>query len=142
MAKVEVRIRQAQAADFPHIHRAWLESFAAQGFARGTRPTVYRDRQHKLIRHIVEQPTVHALVVCPPDDDFTILAWGVFEAPNTVHYVFVKEAFRRLGLASDLLKTVTSDFRYTHRTIDAEKFLRATPYRTSYDPYSAFRMAA
>lgn len=139
MAKVEVKVRQARADDFPHIYTSWLAAYQNEGFARGVRPSVYRDRQNRLIRDIIEnRDTTHILVACPPDDDLTILAWAVYEVPNTVHFVFTKPAFRRLGLAAELLKAVTNDFLFTHRTVDFDRFSRAMKYRAAYDPYSAF----
>jgi GNAT superfamily N-acetyltransferase len=64
-----------------------------------------------------------ALVTCAADDPDQILGFLVHEGP-VVHYLYVKELFRRKGLATALLDSaqIPPVFFYTHRTDDAVLF--------------------
>jgi len=49
------------------------------------------------------------LVACPPERPEQILGWCCFRPPATVHYVYVKPYYRRMGLATRLLRGALGD---------------------------------
>lgn len=137
MARIQFQVRQARESDLAFIYNTWLDSYVESRLARTLKPTIYRDRQRRLINNILSRPTVHALVASPPGDDLTVLAWAVVEAPDVAHYVFTKRTFRRFGLARELLSTFDGTFRYSHKTDNGDLLCRAFK-RTVYDFYAAF----
>lgn len=139
-AKIPVKVRQMCEDDLALICRSWVDSYADSRLARTMKPTVYRDRQLRLVRAILARPTTHAIVATPPDDDLVILAWAVLEAPDVVHYVFTKRQFRRFGLAGELLKALDGTFKHSHKTDDGDKLGRSFR-RPTYDFYAAFKGA-
>ena len=136
-AKVQIEVRQASDNDLAFIYNTWLDSYIESRLARTMKPTIYRDRQRKLINNILARPTVHTIVASPPDDDLTVLAWAVVESPDIAHYVFTKKNFRRFGLARTLLGTFDGTFRYSHKTDDGDRLCRSFK-RVVYDFYAAF----
>lgn len=140
MAKVPVQVRQANEADLALVYKSWIDTYGDSRLARTMKPTIYRDRQRRLIRSILSRPTVHVLVATPTDDDLTILAWAALEAPDVVHYVFTKREFRRFGLARELLTALDGSFRYSHKTLDGDLLCRSFK-RTIYDFYAAFPLS-
>lgn len=138
-----IRVREAHEGDYGLITKTWVETYVESRFARDIRPSIYFDRQKRLIRAILDRPTVHAVVASLPDDDVTVLAWAVVEHPDVAHYVFTKREFRRFGLATHLLSTLDGSFRYSHRTPFGEPLIRSfkkVQKRAIYDPYAAWRL--
>lgn len=79
--------------------------------------TVYFAHQSKVINKILSKPTTKILVVCSPEDNQHIYGYIVFD-DNTklqqviVHYVYVKQAYRRLNMATALLASITADWLF------------------------------
>lgn len=65
------------------------------------------------------------LVLCFESTPDQILGWIAFEAPNVLHYVYVKQPFRRRGLATFLLNAADLSYpiKATHKTY-AWEFLK------------------
>ena len=67
----------------------------------------YHERQKKKIEVITARPDVAILVACEIDKPNHIFGWIVFEMGETaglLHYVYVKESFRKFGLCHEMLK--------------------------------------
>jgi hypothetical protein len=78
-------------------------------------------------------------VACLPDNEDVILGYIVFQ-PNVLHYMFVKEAFRKFGIARFLYKESFGDnetITYTHKTLFVRDILSAHPLLT-YNPFKLF----
>lgn len=92
------------------IYNSWLKSFGKSAEARRMIGRVYFQGYENIINKIKDSNAYVALALNPDDSD-QILGYLVFSfddeiALSVIHYVYVKEAFRKLGIAKKLLEAV------------------------------------
>jgi GNAT superfamily N-acetyltransferase len=139
MASSDFQVRPVATGETDFVYSSWLNSYEDSPFARGIRKSIYFDRQRRLINSISARGG-KLLVATHPEAPDAVLGWVCVEEPDFVHYVFVKQAWRRMGVASLLLEQASARFKYTHRTAVGESFvLKRFPGAGVYDPYAAFR---
>ena len=102
--KLPVLVRLASSSDASLVYSTWLRSYADQHKDQH-RGILYKSHR-KIIRNLMEKSiTVMAVM---DDDPNQIFAWmcGLRSksGPLLVHYCYVKDAFRQLGLAKLLLR--------------------------------------
>lgn len=142
-------IRQGRPTDAPFLFNSWLKSFRKAWFSMRIPSDVFFAQQHLVIEDILQRPGTRVFVVTPAGDEDTICGYAVTEAvPGTdgkaliVHYVYVKETFRKLGLGKQLLVSagVASD---THVVMVSHMTQHAAPivekYHMVYNPFVLFR---
>lgn len=149
-------IRAATQNDRPAIFATWLRAYrhGAQ-FPRHIPADVYFDEHHDVIEQAIEQSVVR--VATPPDDPEVILGWAAFEtlqpepddptSPVVVHFVYVKPAFRRAGVARALLSPTIpcvldagGTVYYSHETFPLKlREIAAHVARWQFNPYLALR---
>lgn len=117
--RMTVRVRPYVEEDKPLIMSSWLRSYrkGCDDARRIFRP-LYFSSQQDWIRGILARPDARVIVACSPGrddlDERTIFGWLCYE-PNprmdrpTLHYLYVKEPFRELGVASQLLESTGMD---------------------------------
>ncbi len=100
--------------------------------AKQVRLDVYCPGQNNLIEQLIRKfPPVVATLEAVPDE---VVAWTCREVRRPItHFVYVKFAFRRLGIGSAL--AVATDF-YSHQTKAGE--LLARRIGALYDPFTLF----
>lgn len=124
-ASPQVLLRPATADDISLIQETWLRSYWRGGRAPRVAPAVYWAEHKRLIRGILSRAAV--IVACSPEDLSQVFGWCAHErigGLSVLHYCYVKQPFRRLGLAAHLLRVVTSGatgVQHTHRTRDGER---------------------
>jgi ribosomal protein S18 acetylase RimI-like enzyme len=137
----QIRLRNATDADVPFIFNSWLKSHRFSPSTSGCQSPVYFAQHHKLIEGLCKRASI--IVACNDKDLGQIYGYVCCEKIEdnlVVHFIYVKETFRKLGIAKMLLDTQgwrrDAAFFYTHRTRSAEalgdKFLMV------YNPYLAF----
>lgn len=126
-------LRDGVADDHNFVKQTWLKCYRHSAFARAIRDSVFFRFHHPIVERILERPGTSVRVACLPDAPEVILGYLVHEG-GVVHWVYVKGAFRRLGIASRLAENLPPDFSFTHRTTEAEPLLRKYPHAT-YNPY-------
>lgn len=129
-------VRQALDSDAPFIFSSWLKSFRSSDFAKHLSNSMYYREHHKLIADILERSQVICAV--SDEDESQIFGWICAETGGpvpVVHYVYVKQTYRRVGIASKLLSLVADGaFLYTHDTGAAPELAK----NGVYSPYFAF----
>jgi hypothetical protein len=92
-----------------------------------------------VIDYILLQNDCVIRIAALPDNVDVILGYLVYQ-PGILHYVFVKEGFRKLGIAKDLViqSDLKDDCKCTHKTEWVYKILRKYPDIT-YDPFILFK---
>jgi hypothetical protein len=134
-ADVSFRVRVGTVQDHDFVYATWLRAFRTSAFAHGIRTSVYFAGQHRRVATILARPGTTVLIAAPDGDDLTILGYAVIEG-HTVHWVHVKEAFRRFGLARALLAGLPETFRFSHRIGGlVESLIREHAPHAIYDPY-------
>lgn len=108
--------RKPTGADISFIYSTWLRSYHYDSFTKSTAKSIYFENYKLVLDHILK--TAQVYVACSKEDPNVIFGYVVYE-PETIHYVFVKEAFRRFGLAKALIKEAlggAEKAEATHRT--------------------------
>lgn len=136
--KLVIRIRKATEEDIPFIFNSWLKSYRNSMFAKPIANQIYFTEHHKVIENIVKHNEV--LVACSNQDPSEVYGYccaGRVDGIFSVHYVYVKHSFRRMGIG----KTLLSNFNYdptlaslfTHHTRIGDKL--SQKYNMIYHPY-------
>jgi GNAT superfamily N-acetyltransferase len=131
-----MRIRRATEADEAFICDSWLRSFRDSWFAGPIPNDLYYDLYRKIINERVRaRKNAQTLVAVAPDDDSVILGFACVEPPSIVHYVYVKDVFRRHGVASALVKyaNIVEPVQYTFRTKSGANSVASRNF--SYNPF-------
>lgn len=98
----ELQIRTALPSDLNFIFDTFRESVCHDtALGRSCRTSVFKREFAKVIDHILSSAKV--LITCLKSDPNIILGYLIFE-PDLIHYCFVKQAFRGLGIAKGLFK--------------------------------------
>ncbi len=106
-----VTIREARPDDKSFIYSSWLKGlrFGNKWFEAIDQDT-YFQRYHDVIEALLSRPDTSVKVACLVEDPDVILGYSVYTG-QTVHFVFVKRAWRGIGIARSLvppdLTTVT-----------------------------------
>lgn len=132
--ELAIETRPAEKPDLAFIFSSWLKSFRESEFAKGIPTSLYYREHHRLIERLLERAQV--LVACNPESPSQIYGWICFERSRArvIHYVYVKQPFRELGIAKRLLEAALAGeegFFYTHLGITDGKLKE----RAVYSPY-------
>lgn len=133
-----VKVRPALEADAAFIFNSWLKSFRDKGLAKPVCNEVYFSEQHKLVEKLLKRCTT--VIACNPTDPASIYGWACFERVEgtfVLHYAYVKQPFRGLGLAKEILAEAKHDWQtaglFTHWTTSALKLHQK--HNLIYHPY-------
>lgn len=152
-----IAIRAATPTDEPLIFATWLRAFKhGSAFPRHIPDRVFFDEHHDVVEQLLERSTV--TVATPVDDTDVILSWSAVEtvepvdggpSPLVVHFVYTKPAFRRTGIARQLLAHVARELDagtpvfYSHETfLIRQPGIARHVARAFFNPYAALRVAA
>lgn len=109
-----ILVRPSEHGDENYIRSSWLRSNESSPVARTFGRKAYYSGHHQLVCRLLARHPVR--VACSVDAPDTIVGWACVEPPSVVHYVFVREEFRRYGVARRLLADLPERVTYTHRT--------------------------
>ncbi len=132
-------IRPAVDSHRSFILATWLRSYQANSVhAKKINKSLFFERHHDVAEAILARPTTDTRVAVWSEDEDVVLGYAVTEpAKRTVHFVYVKPAFRRSGLASALLTDLEKPLIYSHATFGLRDLSRQLDGWV-YDPYAAF----
>ena len=99
-------LRQLRSGDLPLIYNSWLRSFKKQNDVdqNGLPGWMYWRYYHEKIEETLARAETR--VLCAEAEPDIIFGWICFEHAPTftvVHYLYVKNAFRKIGLARRLV---------------------------------------
>lgn len=131
-----MKFRQAREGDINFILSTWLKSYweSLKRYATGGQfvpipraEVFYKEHQEK-IKHLLKDATV---VVCnPPDDENQIIGYLVYKG-DCLHFCYVKNVFRRIGIANKLMALAPGLKTYSHHTT----YARHITGGMTYNPY-------
>lgn len=122
------------------VYSTWLKNYKFSSyFAKRIKHAVFYKGHHQIVTHILEKPEVKTFVANPKNDPDTILGFLTCETGEkpVVHFVFVKDAFRKMGVATALMRHAEidpSNLTFTHWTLPVDELIRKFP-EMIYDPY-------
>jgi GNAT superfamily N-acetyltransferase len=147
-----ILLRPFAASDAGLVFNSWLKSYANSAWANLI-PTgrLYWERHHEVVDRLVR--TARVVVACWEEDPDLVAGWACFQedaqAVPILHYVYVRERFRRKRLAAALLGQAAGSMpappdrlwseqpiRYTHRSRVCSEL--PIPPSWVYDPYAMF----
>jgi hypothetical protein len=136
--KNQVRLRPATESDVPFIFNSWLRCYRHSLNTRGCENPVFFAQHHKVLEGICKQAEV--IIACNVEDISQIYGYIAHEKTedvSVIHFIYVKEIYRKFGLSNILLEAigVTKDtpFFYTHRTFVSESLEKK--FKMIYNPY-------
>jgi hypothetical protein len=115
------------------ICATWLNSyFTSSRFAKRITHRIFKDYHSEVIERILTNPKTEVLIASSIDDPDTIFGYLVFQKYKTpiLHYVYVKHAFKKMGIAAELIQKADVGFPniiVTHWTFDLEDVLDKYP---------------
>jgi GNAT superfamily N-acetyltransferase len=129
-------IRPARQSDLNFIKSSFFESSTDSAIAHSVAPELYRRRWTALIDRLVG--TYPVLVFADDEAPDVILGWVLHDGAHVVFYLFVREEFRRQGIARALLQRLPSPKVYSFRTTIWQRVSRALAPHLIYDPTTAW----
>lgn len=97
--KSPIKVRLAAAGDLPFVYSSWYK--AHRPYQKHVANSEYADGHNARMRNLVSRArTIVAYSADYPDE---ILGYAVIE-DETCHFVYTKAVYRRMGIASGLVK--------------------------------------
>ncbi len=97
-------LRSARASDMAFVIDAWKKSYEGAPAVRGADREHYRVEMTRAIRRLCDRAEIR--IATAPDDDDHLLGFAAFVTTDDgaeLHYVYVKQDFRKMGIARALL---------------------------------------
>lgn len=113
---MKCKIRAPQPTDIPFIYASMLNCLRFDSYVgRNMKSSHFYEDYCRVIDYILQHSKI--LIAADLEDPTVIYSYLIYE-PNTVHFAFTKEAFRRLGLHNTLMNAaaLTKNATATHRT--------------------------
>lgn len=145
----EVAYRLLDPNEHNFVFHSFLKSYRDSPMVRGVPNTIYFKKQHDLIETFLIDPRSRAIVACNPQDPEQVYGYILAQSlPSdngdllVVHWVYVKQPFRNLGIAKALFEKLnklpaqkpTAAIQYTHRVKTVDRLLQSYPHVT-FNPY-------
>lgn len=139
----QVRLRPVTDSDLPFVFHSWLRSYRMSEFAKELHNQVYFPQHHKVIEGLLQR--CGGVVACDPLDSTQLYGYVVAEVIDecpVVHYCYIKEPFRKMGVAHLLLTAANvgwkpdAAFCYTHKTYQSTRLEKRYPM--VFHPYLAW----
>ena len=132
-----IEVREAKLEDLPFIYSTWLRSYRhASQFAKKLTNETFYEMHHKVIDAFIARGGL-VFVAHPPNEPGVILGYICVE-PNQplVQYIYVKKAFRRMGIAKKLYteRNMQNNVVFTHWTTDTDWIIKKLT-KFIYNPY-------
>lgn len=137
----EIEVRLLSKEDLPFVFATWLKSYRASSFARRIKKDVFFFWHHLVVERILARSSVKTIVACLKGHPDVIIGYLNFETvdkePKIVHYCFVKESFRRMGIAKAMLTGtgIRGHFYFSHWTYSLDPIVEKNQEGMIYDPY-------
>lgn len=119
------QLRQATPSDLNFIYNSWLKSYRNSPWAANVPSAVYFKIHHDLIEALIQRSS--CVVACDSEDPDQILGFAIVEQRRDLkiaHYVYVKQPYRRIGVATTLLGVFGDIDFSSHFTRSADKLAR------------------
>lgn len=130
MTSDSTTLRRATPDELTLIRSSWFESYRKGGRCPEVRYDIFRPHQDAIIDALLERSA--AWVLTPSSVPEEVCAWLVYQ-PSTVHFIYTKQAYRKLGFASTLLKAFGPFTLYSHETLSGRRLLSRVG--ASYNPF-------
>lgn len=126
-----IQIRQGREDDRAFIMATWLRGlYYGNPWFKEIEKDNFMKNYHQIITKVLTKPDISINIASLKDDEDVILGYSITE-PKILHWIFVKETFRRIGIGKALIPQDTDVT--THLTIMGKKL---KPMKMQFDPFS------
>lgn len=139
MSNLPVNHRPVKPSDMNFVYNAWLKSHRNSPSCKAMNNDLYYNHQKDVIESILEHSTI--IVACNEADEDQIYGFCVYNNNDvipTLHYIYNKYTYRKLGLATALIMDCIPTFgiEYTQCTHAGDKFNKIKDkYKLVYNPF-------
>jgi hypothetical protein len=114
-------IREAVASDEAFVKSAWRGTFRTAGHGvEDAEPTHYHREMQRVFERLLPGATIR--IACDPADADNLIGFAAFTGME-LHYVYVKQDFRKLGVVPAMLEGL--DIRsFTFKTLPGDRRMR------------------
>lgn len=107
-----ITTRRVLPTDLGFIFSSWLKGlYYGNDWFREIDQEAYFEKYHQIVEAILFKPTTTVTVACLVEDPDVLLGYAIYETlgpVSTLHWVFVKPVWRKLGIAKSVVpKNVT-----------------------------------
>ena len=105
--KLPISYRPMSQKDNGFLYSTWLKSYRQMPYAQNMSNDTFFHHHKQVIEKILAKPNTTVTVICEDTDPDHIYGYSVIETygdASIIHYVYVKHAYRKLGLAKALLQ--------------------------------------
>lgn len=128
---MNISYRNITETDFPFIFATWLKGlYHGNSYYRKINQDLFYKKYHKILEYVLNGSTVY--IACMEDEPDVILGYSVFSG-TTLHWVFVKKAWRKLGIGKNLLPQQIE--RVSHISKLGETLMKQKELKWIYDPF-------
>jgi hypothetical protein len=121
MSSNPFRIRDAVEADSAFVKSAWRGTFRTAGHGvEDADPEHYHREMQRIFDRLLPSATVR--VACDPDDADSLIGF-IAATGDELHYAYVKQDFRKLGVVPAMLEGLDIR-RFTFKTQPGERRMR------------------
>lgn len=133
---LEVQIDSATDADLNLVRKSWMRSYRKSAAMDWVGNASYDAGMPARIERIIAAPSVRVLMARPPVDPLTAFGF-IVASPTTLHYLWTKEAWRKMGVAHQLVHDAfpSAPERLTHLTKMGENLWQLKMAGVLYDPF-------
>lgn len=99
-----VALREGTPGDTNFILATWLRGlyYGDTWFSEIPKHT-FMTKYHQVVEGILASPSTQVRIACLKDDPEVILGYAIFGQQGVIHWVFVKKAWRGVGIATSLV---------------------------------------
>lgn len=129
-----VAIREYLLGDRNFILATWLRGlYYGDTWFREIPKDLFMENYHRVLEALLSKSSVKVRVACLKDDPEVILGYAVV-SPGELHWLFVKSAWRGIGIAKSLVPEDTHTV--THLTKVGLGILKRYPGQVIFNPFS------
>lgn len=142
MSNTGVKFREldlTKPSEVGFVYKSWLGSY--KNHADVMPYSMYRKVYQVILDRLIKRDGCLVVLAIHPEHEDQIFGFAVLERSSpTLHYIYVKEDYRRTGVGSDILEFInqgntSGEFKFTFNTTLGRKFLRSRGGK--YDPKPA-----
>lgn len=143
-----IHFRHATTNDVGFVKHAWATEYKFASASRYIPTDIYNASIRDLIDSIL--PKSLCIIACEneaPEHNYGFFCWTpqIKELPLLAHWIYVKDDYRRMGIARQLITAAIPTVKqHTITTTFANKLFQnediVNSYKLSYNPYSLFNL--
>jgi hypothetical protein len=135
-----LKIRPVDELDEGYILSSWLRTYHHNSyFCKKIKKDIYYPHHEVILKGILSRPTTRVWIACNELYPEVVLSYLVYEEgpKQVIHWVYTKDAFKKIGLAKELFhhcKLDPNQCYFTHWTYFVDDIIDHYPEMV-YDPY-------